>query len=245
MSTKRDFDFPISTLTRSAGQLLGAINDQRVGPDVKRRLGAPFVTSFTNQIKLVEDGGTDQSSAAGDINALTDEQKDAFEEMQHLTGAARHSAGLFIPYGDSRLRSEFQVGVHEPQTLSSELGRAAIIAASCGKYATQLAEHGWLAEDTQALLDVIKRLGDTDTDQEDAGDEKIGITATRNRNANTLFAMCKSVQNAAELSHPKYKIGKVDGIEEARARFLLDEFPPRPPKKDAKTPANTTSTPTN
>ncbi len=34
-------------------------------------------------------------------------------------------------------------------------------------------------------------------------------------------------QNAARLAYPSTKLGKLDGIEEARARFLLDEFPPR------------------
>ncbi|MGB8167174.1 MAG: hypothetical protein WCF18_06755, partial [Chthoniobacteraceae bacterium] len=36
--SQRDFDFPISTLTRDSQRLLGALRDETVGPPVATRL---------------------------------------------------------------------------------------------------------------------------------------------------------------------------------------------------------------
>ena len=87
--------------------------------------------------------------------------------------------------------------------------------------------HGWLAEDTTALDAAIATAAGADQTQESAADKKGGITGARNRAASTLYKQCLTIQNAARLAYPSTKVGKQDGIEEARARFLLDEFPPR------------------
>lgn len=242
--SQRAFNFPIRTLTREAGRLHDALADTQIGPAVQRRLPQNFATQFANQIQLVTDSGPTQSDAAGDINALTTQQKKAFAEMNRMTGAARDTAALAFGRGDARLHSEFQVGIHAPQDLNSEIDRAEKVLAASTKYAADLAKHGWIDEDTQALSAAIAALDEADDEQEDASDEKIGITSTRNRDANALYKMCQSLQNAAQLAYPESKIGEIEGLETARQRFLLDEFPPRPKTSDDATETTNPTTPT-
>ena len=79
---------------------------------------------------------------------------------------------LAFPKNDARLRGEFQVGVHEPQDLASELERAGKMRAACATHADALAEHGWIAGDTALLADTVAlRTGGDDT-QEAAKDKK-------------------------------------------------------------------------
>lgn len=153
---------------------------------------------------------------------------------------ARRSAGLAFAKNDVRLRNEFQVGIREPQDLASELERAGKILAACATHADALAEHGWLEEDTALLGATIGILGGGDEDQEAAKDKKQGLTKGRNLAANQLYKMCLSVQNAARLAFPNTKAADDPAVVEARARYLLDEFPPRggasaddPPISDA------------
>ncbi len=224
---RRHFNFPISTLIRDVRRLLGALRDPSVGAAVAKRLKTGFDAAFENQTGLLEKGGGDQSAAAGALGRLTQEQAGALTELERLVSAARRTATLLFPKGDPRLHAEFKVGINEPQDLASELERARVILTGCQTYAEALAEHGWVAEDTQALSDAIELLGGADDDQEASSDKKKGITAARTLAANALYKQCLTVQNAARLAYPSTKLGKLDGMEEARARFLLDEFPPR------------------
>ncbi len=227
MPSQRNFSFPISILLSSSRRLLDAMRDAIVGTAVTARLKEGFHTQLEAQIGLVEKGGVDQSGAIGSLGELTQAQATAFTEMERLISGARRSAGLAFPRNDARLRAEFQVGVNEPQDFESEIDRAAIIHAACETHADALAEHGWIAADTTDLGTALETLEGAGNTQTNAKGKKKGITARRNRAANELYKKCLSLQNAARLAYPSTKIGKVDGIEEARARFLLDEFPPR------------------
>lgn len=81
MPANRTFDFPVSTLIRDSKRLLGALRDTVTGPPVAKRLkvknptpGQPdleFDPGFDARIKLVEKGGTDQSTAVGGIGEMT------------------------------------------------------------------------------------------------------------------------------------------------------------------------------
>lgn len=219
----RDFNFPISTLLRDSKRLAGALKDSVFGAPVTRRLPTSFVADYNSQIELVETGGGAQSTAAGVVGQLTAEQTTAFLEMERLLSGARRSATLTFPRGDVRLHAEFQIGEHDRQDLASELERAHKTLTACQTHAALLTEHGWLAEDTTALAQAISTLSGADDDQNNATDKKSGITALRNRNANKLYKQCQSIQNAARLAFPSTKPGN----EEARARYLLDDFPPR------------------
>jgi hypothetical protein len=55
--------------------------------------------------------------------------------------------------------------------------------------------------------------------------------------------MCLTVRNAARLAYPVTQVGKVSGIAENRARFLLDEFPPKGGNGTTPAPVPTPATP--
>jgi hypothetical protein len=149
--------------------------------------------------------------------------------MVRLMAAARRSASLSFPADKVLLREEFKVGEHEPQDLASEAARATVIQASCAKYATQLAQHGWIAADAARLDAAIQTLAGADLQQEAAKAEGPGITAATNADANLLYKNCLSVQNAARLQFPSTEPGN----ETARARYLIGEFPPQSGSGDA------------
>ena len=214
MSLQRNFTFPISTLIRDAKLLLGALRDAQHGSPVTARLKEGYDAAFAEQIRLVEKGGTDQSGAIGTLGNLTEAQTVAVGELERLMSGARRSAGLAFPQNDVRLRSEFQVGVHEPGGLGSELERAEKIRAACVVHA-------------DALADAIALLSDGDEDQENAKKRKLGLTTARTVAANALYRQCLSVQNAARLAYPGTKAANDATVVEARGRYLLDEFPPR------------------
>ena len=203
--------------------MLGALTDAALGPAVARRLDATFAKFFGDQITLVGEGGSSQSTAAGLLGQLTKEQTNAILEMERLLSGARRSATLAFPKGDVRSHAEFQVGVNEPQDLGSELERARKTATACATHAAEIAAHGWLAEDTTALNAAIGTVTGAYETHDKAGGKKGGLTTAHNRAASVLYRQCLTVQNAARLAYPSTKAGN----EEARARFLLDEFPPR------------------
>ena len=250
MPANRSFDFPVSTLLRDSKRLHAALADPTVGPAVARRLakknptaGQPpteFAPLFEAQIQLVENGGIAQSGAFGEIGQMTQEQVDAFAELERLLSGARRSATLTFPKNDARLHSEFQVGIHEPADFPSEIDRAKKILAACQTHADALDDHGWIGEDTTALATSIDLLDGGDTEHEAAKDQKKGFTQGRNLAANALYKMCLSTQNAARLAHPATKAAKDQTTLVARNRFLLDEFPPRSREK----PEDTTPPPT-
>ena len=227
MSSLRSFNFPVSTLIRDAKRLQGTLVDPTLGGPVAKRLKADFPATLGAQIVVVEKGGINQSGATGAIGTLTQAQAEAYTELERLMASARRSASLAFPKNDVRLRSEFQVGISEPRDLASELDRAGKIAAACALHADVLAERGWIADDTAALTTAIATLTGSDQTQEAAKDQKKGMTAARNLAANTLYNLCLTVQNAARLAYPNTQSDKSEIVVEARARFLLDEFPPR------------------
>ena len=228
MSHQRTFDFPVAALLGGGNRLLAALRDATAGPAVLKRLPAGFDTALDAQIKLVEKGGTDQSTAGGAITDLTEEQAAAYTEMERLMSDARRSASLAFAKGDPRLHIEFTVGAQDqPHDLDHELQYARTIATGCTTYAAQLAPHGWTADDTTALDANATLLEGADPNADTAMDTRKRITSARNTAANALYKMCLSTQNAARLAYPVTQTGKVPNITENRARFLLDEFPPK------------------
>ena len=238
MTHQRGFNFSVALLNGQSTRLLGALRDATAGPAVLKRLKAGYDATFEAQIKLVEKGGTDQGTAGGAMVQLTQAEAEAYTEMERLMGDARHSATLTFPKGDPRLHIEFSVGLQDQShDLDHELEYANTIVAGCQTYAAQLAEHGWTADDATALAGYISTLEGDPAIRDTAGDAKKRITSARNSGANDLYKMCLSVQNAARLAYPITQAGKVPGVTEARARFLLDEFPPA--RSNGTTPAPT------
>jgi hypothetical protein len=160
--------------------------------------------------------------------------------MVPLKGRARRSGGLAFKGNTGVLHQEFQIGVHEPQTLAAEINRARIILAAVTKYAAQLAEHGWIAQDATDLDNAIATLSGADLAQEASKDEGPGLTAAATADANKLYHRCLTIQNAVRLQFPS----TAAGTETPRARYLLGEFPPHGHNDTGGTPGTPTP-PTN
>jgi hypothetical protein len=252
----RKFNFPFSVLTAAASRLHAALIEADYATAMGARLDdvppgpdSIFADRFKKQIALIDEGGVKQSSQTGDVGTLTQAQKALFEELERLTAGARRSARIAFPDDATKLRSEFQVGIDEPKDLDSELGRARKILAACRKYAIDLRKAGWIATDTDALAEVIDQLGGKSVSQDVALDERLDLTEAKIIAANDVYAACLRVQNAARLQYPSTKKGTAT----ARARFLLDEFPPRdrsepsggtqPPSGPTQPPAGPTKPP--
>jgi hypothetical protein len=130
MSHQRTFDFTIALLIGQAWRLLGALRDTVAGPAVLKRLKVGYDAGCQAQIKLVEKGGTDKSTAGGAMIQLTQAQVLAYTEMERLMSDARRFASLAFAKGDPRLHLEFSVGVQDQQhDLDHELQFAAVQAA--------------------------------------------------------------------------------------------------------------------
>jgi hypothetical protein len=228
MSTRRKFTFPLATLTRAAGLLKSALADPAYTAPMAARLGAGFAADFEGKITAVTGKGTAQSGQTGTVADLTKEQREQFEEMERLTAGARRTARLAFPGDTTRLREEFQVGIDEPKTLAAETERAGKVHAACVRHATALSAKGWIATDTTALGEVVAALTGADLEQEEALDDRIGLTNEKIIAANALYEACLTIQNAARLQYPAKKDAQGNALNVTeRARFLLDEFPPR------------------
>lgn len=165
------------------------------------------------------------------------EQNSNLEELDRLMSGARRSARLAFPADLVKLHSDFQVGINEPQTLEDDLRRAGIILAACrdAANASALKRKGWKLADSDALETAIEKLSGASEHQDEALDDRKGLTGQKIVAANDLYADALCIQNAARLEYPANKPGN----ETARARFLLKTFPPR----DRSEPSGGTQTP--
>ena len=239
MSTRRKFNFPLATLTHSADLLGKAVVDPDYQAAMTARLGAEFITAFPAKITTLTGGATAQSSQTGDLSQLTVQQQEDFQEMERLAAGARRTARLALPGQDTVLSAEFQVGEAGSKSLAATIARARLTHAAALKYATELQTKGWIPADTTALGTAIAALGtaiaalaEVGTDQEQASDDRLGLTNEKIIAANALYADCLTLQNAARLQFPAGTdaAGNAKNITEC-ARFLLEEFPPRDREK--------------
>ena len=232
MSTRRKFNFPLATLTHSADLLGKALVDPDYQAAMTARLGAEFITAFPAKITALTGGATAQSSQTGDLSQLTVQQQEDFQEMERLTAGARRTARLALPGQDTVLSAEFQVGEAGSKSLAATIARARLTHAAALKYATDLQTKGWIPADTTALGTAIAALAEVGTEQEQASDDRLGLTNEKIIAANALYADCLTIQNAARLQYPAGTdaAGNAKNITQ-RARFLLEEFPPRDREK--------------
>jgi hypothetical protein len=245
MSTRRKFTFPLATLIRSAELLRDALTDSAYQEAMTVRLGEQFIADFPSKITAVTGKATAQSGQKGDLSQLTAAQQADFKEMERLAAAARRSARQAFPGQDTLLSAEFQVGVIDSQSLSATIARARLTHAAAIKHVAALKTQGWIPADATALLNAINGLAGIDSEQEQAKDESEGLTNEKTIAANTLYADCLAIQNAARLQYPggTDSKGNEKNITE-RARFLLNEFPPRDREKpDGETPPAGDETP--
>ncbi len=240
----RKFNFSLSALIGAARRLHDALVDPDYGTAMAARLDAPadtatsnFTTRFAANLAALDTGDATQKLKTGHAGTLTTGQNAAFDEMERLLAGARRSAKLAFPTDSVKLHSDFQVGISEPNTLEAELSRAKIVLASCQepRQRRRAENQGWLAADTTALDAAIEELSGVSLDQDEALEDRKGLTASKNVAANAVYADTLRIQNAARLEYPANK----PGAEAARARFLLDTYPPR----DRSDPAGGTQTP--
>lgn len=225
--SERSFNFPVSILVRDAQLFAGALRND-IGAPVAKRLPTTFVDEFTALIEQVSTGSAGQKAATGHTGQLTKVQNAALDEVKRLTAAARESAKLAYPDNPVLLRQAFQVGNSDPVSLASILERAVTVQDACVKHAEALAGQGWQADDTAAFATAIATLEGADQSQEASKGDKKAATAAKNAKANKLYAKCQSVQNAVELAYPEAKTATDEKVVAARARFLMDTFPPQP-----------------
>ncbi|MGL4399300.1 MAG: hypothetical protein ACRCXD_05500, partial [Luteolibacter sp.] len=199
MSTRRKFTFPLPTLTSSAELLGAALTDSAYQAAMTLRLGADFITAFPGKITALTGDSAAQSSQTGDLSTLTDQQQKDFREMERLAAGARRSARLALPGQETVLSAEFQVGEATSKALSATIDRAKLTHAAAGKYATALQTQGWIPADTAALGTAIAALAEVAPEQDEAEDEKLGLTNEKTIAANALYADCLTLQNAARL----------------------------------------------
>jgi hypothetical protein len=228
MSTRRKFTFPVATLNRTARLLHAAITDPAHKAAMEERLGADFAATFDGKFTALTGTSIAQAGRTGDVSTLTQQQKENFKEMERLTAGARRTARLAFPGQDTVLRAEFQIGIHEPQSVEAELERAGKTHAAALKYAAELKAKGWIAADTTLLGQAIAALAGSGIEQDGAFDERLGLTNEKVIAANAVYDGCLTIQNAARLQYPAKNdaAGNAQNITE-RANFLLDEFPPR------------------
>jgi hypothetical protein len=119
--------------------------------------------------------------------------------------------------------------VRDQKDVASILIRARKIHGACAAHAETLAPHGWSAAAQGSLAAAIDVLAAASVDQSTGSDVKEGFTASRNLVANALYKQCRTVQSVARLVYPDRKAASDPAVLEARARFLIGQFPRRRP----------------
>ena len=229
---KRKFNFPLSALIGASRRLYAALTEAVFATAMADRLNADtdtpadnFGTRFAGKLETLDTGEADQKSKIGQAGSLTRDEHGDLAELERLVAGARRSTRLAFTSDHVKLHSKFQVGIVEPATLDAELERAKIILSSCrsAENVAPLKKEGWLRKDSTALDSAIEAFVGSSLAKDSAVGERIGLTGEKTVAANALYMDALRIQNAARLEYPANQ----PGTEEARARFLLEEFPPR------------------
>lgn len=240
MAAKLDFHFPLSVLLDQGDKIVAAAE---TNTGVNGRLPANYVTESRTLIGDVTSGDATQKGDVGEIGTLTLAQQDALKVLQPLIAGAKDTAKRAFKGNDTKLHSEFQVGVNKPTELGAVLERARIVSASL-KVAgnlTALTAKGWLPADTVKIDAAITTLTGADGTQETAKSDKLGDTSTRNRDANDLYERLLTIQNAASLQWPADDPDHDNTS--IRDQFRLGKFPPHGGSAPPTTPPPTTPPP--
>jgi hypothetical protein len=174
-------------------------------------------------VKLADD----QSGAFGSVSTLTASQKKARRNLLRHAKAARRKAKFVFTGQQTVLRSEFQVGDPASRTLAATLDRSRKTLAAARKYTAEFAARGWPPTSIDQLQLAVDTLTAIDLTHEKTKDGKEGLTAQYIAAANLLYEQCITVQDAARIVYPNDETPAQPTTVEARARFLLGEFPPR------------------
>ena len=194
-------------------------------PEVATRLDPNYLTDTVAVLDQVKAQGVDQKQKRAQTGVLTRAQLDKIHVFQKEMHDARETAKLAFPGQDVKLREQFQVGVHRPHDLQSQLQRGRTILASlqAAENAAAITSKGWLAADSALLDAAMKAIEGDQTLLENAKDAGIGSTGQKNTLAEDLYARILTIQNAANRQWPDTDPANV----QTRADFRFGKFPPK------------------
>lgn len=222
MKDNRKYHFPLSILVGEGKLITDAATAH---PEVSTRLDPDHLTATVAVLASVKAQATDQQQKRGQTGVLTKAQLDKIHALQKEMHDARESAKLAFPAQGVKLREQFQMGIHQPHDLQSQLQRARTILAGlqAAENAPALASKGWTAADTTGLGTAIQAIEDDKTLQENAKDAGIGSTSQKNTQADDLYDRLLTIQNAANRQWPDTDPANV----QTRADFRFGKFPPK------------------
>ena len=219
---KTKFHFPLPILVGEGKLILDASN---VHSEVAGRQDKTYLADTAIVLGNVKTQATDQKQKRSQTSVLSKTQLDLIHTFQHLIQNAKETAKLAFPGQAVKLREAFQVGVHKPHDLQSQLQRGRIVLASlqAPENVAAVTARGWTADETTALDTVITNLENDKTLLENAKDASIGSTSQKNVQADDLYDRLLTVQNAASLQWPESDPSSA----QIRADFRIGKFPPK------------------
>ena len=219
---KTKFHFPLPILIGEGKLILDAATAH---PEVSTRLDDNYLADTAAVLAKVKTQATDMQQKRSQTGDLTQAQLDLIHAFHKEMHDARETAKLAFPGQAVKLRQVFQVGVHKPHDLQSQLqrGRTLVAGLQDAANAPLLASKGWTAADTTALDAAIKAIENDKSLQEAAKDAGIGSTGQKNTLADDLYDRLLTIQNAANRQWSDTDPANV----QTRADFRLGKFPPK------------------
>ena len=126
-NTKTKFHFPLPILVGEGKLILDAATAH---PEVAGRLDKTYLADTATVLGNVKTQATDQKQKRGQTGVLSKAQLDKIHAFQLLIHNAKETAKLAFKGQTVKLRAAFQVGVHKPHDLQSQLQRGRTVLAS-------------------------------------------------------------------------------------------------------------------
>ena len=194
-------------------------------PEISTHLDANYLTDTAALLDKVKKQGVDQKTKRGQTGSLTQVQLDETHAFQKLVSDARETAKLAFPGQEVKLRAVFQLGVHKPHDLQSQLQRGRTVVG--GLQATEnlpaLKARGWTDAETTALDQLITKMENDKTLLEAAKDAGVGSTTVKNTLADDLNDRLLTIQNAVNRKWPESDPANA----QTRLDFRIGKFPPK------------------
>ena len=221
-TTKTKFHFPLPILVGEGKLILDAGTAHH---EIAGRLDKTYLADTATVLGNVKTQATDQKQKRGQTGVLSKAQLDKIHAFHLLIANAKDTAKLAFLGQTVMLREAFQVGVHKPHDLQSQLqrGRTVLASMQAAENVPALTSKGWTADETTALDTAISNLENDKTLLENAKDASVGSTGQKNVQADDLYNRLLTVQNAANLQWPESDPANL----QTRADFRLGKFPPK------------------
>jgi hypothetical protein len=194
-------------------------------PDISTHLPANYLTDTTVVWGKVKAQGVDQKTKRAQTGTLSQAQLDEIHTFHKLVSDARETAKLAFVGQDVKLREQFQVGIHKPHDLQSQLqrGRTVVGGLEAAENQAGLTARGWTAAETTALDQLITKMENDKSLLEAAKDAGIGSTGQKNTLADDLNDRLVTIQNAVNRKWPESDPANA----QTRLDFRLGKFPPK------------------